>query len=192
MGVNINRIWEEFSVPLKRYIMKHVQDQHDAEDILQEIFCKITHSMSHLKNENKLQSWVYQITRNAIIDYYRSRKVVVVLPQMFESMIDESATEGGAADEITLCIRKMIDHLPDKYRQAIILTEFEGLTQKELADELGMSLSGAKSRVQRARKRLKDMLLECCHFEFDGLGHIIEYQHREKICCYCARDLHKE
>lgn len=192
MVVSINRIWEEFSIPLKRYIMKHVQDKHDAEDILQEIFCKIIHSMGYLENENKIQSWVYQITRNAIIDYYRSRKVVAALPQLFESRIDEFAVEGEAADEISLCIRKMIDHLPDKYRQAIILTEFEGLTQKELAEKLGLSISGAKSRVQRARKRLKNMLMDCCHFEFDRLGHIIEYQHKEKICCYCARDSHKE
>ena len=77
----------------------------------------------------------------------------------------------------------MIEGLPDAYREAIVLTEFEGLTQKELADRLGISLSGAKSRVQRARGQLKQMLLGCCQFEFDRRGGIIDCKPRVNNGC---------
>ncbi|HAH00091.1 MAG TPA: RNA polymerase subunit sigma-24, partial [Ktedonobacter sp.] len=70
-----------------------------------------------------------------------------------------------AVKELIPCIKTMVDSLPNDYREALYLTEYEGLTQRELADRLGLSFSGAKSRVQRAREKLKVMLLDCCHFE---------------------------
>ena len=72
-------------------------------------------------------------------------------------------------------IKAIIETLPQPYAQALILTEFEGLTQKELARRLDISLSGAKSRVQRARKMLKIKLTECCRIEFDSRGTIVGY-----------------
>jgi RNA polymerase sigma-70 factor (ECF subfamily) len=76
----------------------------------------------------------------------------------------------------------MIEELPDEYQVALRLTELEGLTQQELAARTGLSLSGAKSRVQRGRKMLREMLLACCHFEFDRHGKVIDY-YPECQCC---------
>ena len=104
----------------------------------------------------------------------------------------EPATEPAAAqdiqEEVIACLRPMIDDLPENYRQAIVLTEYEGLTQKEISQKLGLSLSGAKSRVQRAREKLKGTLLACCHFDFDRLGNILDYQPKEQTCRYCSED----
>jgi RNA polymerase sigma-70 factor (ECF subfamily) len=83
---------------------------------------------------------------------------------------------------LALSLRELIDELPEPYRQALILTEYQGLSQKQLAGQAGISLSGAKSRVQRAHDRLRDMLLSCCHFELDRRGHIVDYYER---CCCC-------
>jgi RNA polymerase sigma-70 factor (ECF subfamily) len=77
----------------------------------------------------------------------------------------------------------LISTLPAPYRDALVLTEFEGLTQKEMAERLGISLSGAKSRVQRGREQLKRMLLERCQFEFDRLGRIIDCKPRTRHAC---------
>jgi RNA polymerase sigma-70 factor (ECF subfamily) len=77
----------------------------------------------------------------------------------------------------------MLNCLPEKYRQALLLTEYRGMTQQEVAEHLGISLSGAKSRVQRAREKLKEELLNCCHFEFDRLGKIMSYHPK---CAACA------
>ena len=78
----------------------------------------------------------------------------------------------------------MIEGLPVKHREALKLTEYEGMTQKELAAKLGISISGAKSRVQRARAMLKDALMQCCHFELDRYGTVIDYHPR--TCSSCS------
>ena len=176
--------------PLKRFIAGRIKNEHDAEDILQNIFCKIHNSIDHLKVERKMRAWIYRIARNEIVDYYRHRKLMVELSELPEDM-EICETPGGAdhtVNEMASCLKAMLNHLPEKYREALVLTEFAGLTQKELGEKLGLSLSGAKSRVQRAREKLKVMLLECCHLEFDRMGNILDYRHRKNSCPYCAEN----
>ncbi len=79
----------------------------------------------------------------------------------------------------------MIDRLPDGYRQAIVLTEFEGLTQQQAAAQLGLPLPNLKSRVQRGRGRLKALLLECCRVDLDRRGGIASYEARDGLCQEC-------
>jgi RNA polymerase sigma-70 factor (ECF subfamily) len=88
-----------------------------------------------------------------------------------------------------------MERLPDKYKSAIELTEFEGLTQKEMGEKLGLSLPGAKSRAQRAKEKMKGLLHECCSFELDRYGTILEYQPKSKDspeCCGNPPDSSKE
>jgi hypothetical protein len=80
----------------------------------------------------------------------------------------------------------MIHSLPGPYREAILLTEFDGLSQVEMARRLGISVSGPKSRVQRGRRQLKNMLLDCCRFEFDRRGRVFDCQARRNDCPSCA------
>ncbi len=170
-------IWNQLSTRLRFFVLRHVADEAAAEDILQDVFLSIhSHALS-LRDEQKLQSWIYQITRNAIADYYRRRKPLVELSEALET------PDNGDEDlekQLIPCIRATVNHLPAKYRQVLLLTEFQGLTQQELANQLGLSLSGAKSRVQRAREQLKATLLECCQFDLDRHGTIIDYYPR---CC---------
>ncbi len=88
-------------------------------------------------------------------------------------------------ERLTPSINHFIEQLPEPYREAITLTELQGMKQKDLAVKLGISLSGAKSRVQRARKMLKDLFFECCHFEFDRYGTVIDYH--PIACCCCGQ-----
>jgi len=100
-------------------------------------------------------------------------------------MVPEESRENQAVRSLLPCILPLVERLPWPYRQALLLTEYEGLTQKELGQRLGLSLSGAKSRVQRARDQFRDLLLECCHFEFDRRGTIIDYHPN---CEFCATE----
>jgi RNA polymerase sigma-70 factor (ECF subfamily) len=177
-------VWKKFNNLLKQFILKRVRNEHDAEDILQDVFCKIHNSIHKLKDKDKLQAWVYQITRHTIIDYYRSRKVMAEPTEIPEDLVNEPIPS-TLNEDIAACLKPMMDDLPEKYRESIILTEVAGLTQKEMAEKLGLSLSGAKSRVQRGREKLKEVLLACCHFELDRLGNILDYQLKEQSCRYC-------
>jgi RNA polymerase sigma-70 factor (ECF subfamily) len=175
--VTTQQIWTDFSKALKQLITRRVPNPADAEDILQEVFQKIHRGLNTLKTDSKLQAWIYQITRNAIIDYYRQQKMVVELPETLEEETDEVEVHS-----IMACLKPIVENLPEKYRQALVMTEFEGVSQKALAESLGLSFSGAKSRVQRAREQVKEKLLQCCHLEFDRLGQIVEYRLREPGC----------
>ncbi len=184
MATTTHEIWSEFSDRLKRFIRKRVRHEPDADDILQDVFCKVHHRIAQLKDAEKLQAWVYQVTRHAIIDYYRRQHAAGESVEIPEDLAHEPSS-ASISDELVSCLKPMMDQLPEKYRQALTLTDLQGLRQKELAEKLGISLSGAKSQVQRAREKLKDMLLACCHFEFDRRGQILDYQPKEQTCRYC-------
>lgn len=188
MAISTDQIWQEFSDRLKLFILRRIRSEHDAEDILQDVFWKIHNNIDTLKQGDKLEPWIFQITRNTIIDYYRHQDkapsdISEIPDQEVEPVVAEDTPE-----DVVACLKPMIDDLPENYRQAIILTEYEGLTQKEMSQRLELSLSGAKSRVQRAREKLKGTLLACCHFEFDRLGNILDYQLKEQTCRYCSQD----
>lgn len=176
------RVWEEFHMPLQQFIRRRISDEDTAEDVLQDVFLKIHQHMDALKDVRKLESWIYQITRNAIIDAYRKLRHETTLEEAEALDLPEELPDDDIVSELLPSVRAMVRNLPEPDRQALVLTEYQGLTQKELAERMGLSLSGAKSRVQRAREKLKQQLLECCHFELDRRGHIIDYQPR----CHCC------
>jgi RNA polymerase sigma-70 factor, ECF subfamily len=179
MSPTLENIWNEFAVKLGEFIRARVSDPATAEDILQDVFVKIQARLDQLEDPAKLGSWLYLIARNAIIDHYRTRKQTIEIP---ESLPADPPADDEEVRGLIAAFRRMIDSLPEPYRDALVLTELEGLTQKELARRLGISLSGAKSRVQRGRRQLKQMLEDCCKFEFDRRGRIIECQPRSEKC----------
>ena len=178
--VTVEHAWTAFHVSLLQFIRRRVADQASAEDILQDVFLKVHTRIDTLKDADKLQGWLYQLTRNAIIDHYRRSRLTSSVSDDIPAF--ESGQEEDVAKQLVPSVKAMLADLPAAYREALLLTEYEGLTQKELAERLGLSLSGAKSRVQRARQQLKQMLLDCCHFEFDRRGAIIDYQPRCSCC----------
>ncbi|OVE81548.1 RNA polymerase sigma factor SigZ [bacterium M21] len=182
---NIEMVWQAYHSRLLSFIQSRVSDPTIAEDILQDVFIRINKRLDTLKEDSKLRSWIYQITRNAIIDYYRSHRESVEVPESL-SMPEEDMTDRIRA-ELGHCMRPMIDELPTIYREAILLSEIEGVTQKEVADKQGISLSGAKSRVQRGRGLLKEMLQACCHLDTDHRGKIVDYKAKGGDSCkHCS------
>jgi RNA polymerase sigma-70 factor (ECF subfamily) len=181
MIVASEQLWEQFSAPLQRFIRRRVRDPHSAEDILQEVFLKIHTRIDSLHQQDRVASWIYQITRNAIADYYRVQRPTAAVPETL--VAPDALVSDDVVQELLPCVAAMVHDLPDVYREALHLTEYQGLSQKQLSERLGISFSGAKSRVQRARAKIKEQLLACCHFQFDYAGRIIDYQPH---CACCA------
>jgi RNA polymerase sigma-70 factor (ECF subfamily) len=181
MTVASEQLWETFSTPLHQFILRRVSDPHSAEDILQDIFLKIHTRIDTLHQQDRVAAWIYQIARNAIADYYRAQRPISDLSEGL--VAPDAMPEEDVVRELLPCVTAMVDMLPDVYRVALRLTEYEGMSQKELSERLGISFSGAKSRVQRARGKIKQQLLDCCHFELDHMGRIIDYQPH---CACCA------
>lgn len=184
MSLSIETIYFDFDADLRRFLRSRLSDPAAIDDVLQETYLRIHRYSDSLRENNRLQSWVYQITRNALVDYYRRQREHVELPESL-AMPDNSDDDNLAAHELAGSMRRLIGCLPEKYQQALLLTEFEGLKQHELAAHLGLSLSGAKSRVQRAREKLKETLLDCCHVELDRRGQVLSYAPN---CAECVDD----
>ncbi len=144
-----------------------------VDDILQDVYLKIHHNIANLRDRTRLSSYVFRIARNAIHDHYRSSSRTTQLE--VEPVGETSEERFTPHSQVALGLRIMILTLPPKYTEALLLSEIEGYTQAEVARALNLSLSGAKSRVQRGRKLLKQALLDCCRFEFDRRGTIIDY-----------------
>jgi RNA polymerase sigma-70 factor (ECF subfamily) len=157
MTVVSEQLWETFNVPLQHFIRRRVPDPHSAEDILQDVFLKIHARIDTLHQQDRVAAWIYQIARNAIADYYRTQRPTSDVPETLAAPDD--LVDDDVVQELLPCVAAIVDALPEAYREALRLTEYEGLSQKALSERLGISFSGAKSRVQRARAKLKEQLL---------------------------------
>ncbi len=166
-------VWEAYRTKLHRFVLARVKDRTTAEDIVQDVLARAYARRDTLRDHRKLGPWLYQIARNAIVDHYRRHRPTEELPV---GLADREPDASGQAErELARCLTPFIEELPTHYRQAVMLAELQGLTQREVASKLGLSVSGAKSRVQRARRKLEAMLLECCRVEFDARGGVAGY-----------------
>lgn len=179
--------WRELRARLRGFVGRRVGNPEDAEDVVQEVFVRMHRSIGALSSAERLDAWAFRIARNAIVDRYRApnRRSDVVSTGAAAEAMDELAADGvggepsdDARAEMARCVAPMVRALPDGYRRAIELTDLTGLTQAAAAERLGLSLPGAKSRVQRGHARLRAMLLRCCEIETDRRGRVIAFETR--------------
>lgn len=167
-------IWNDFSTPLREFIRRRVRDAHTAEDLLQDVFVRVHGKLDSLTDNDRLTAWLYRIARNVIVDHYR-RAAHQELDGV-EVPDDSPQDDARLNRQVGACISRFVAHLPEDYREAVSLAELEDMPQREIARRIGLSLSGTKSRIQRGRRMLKSMLLDCCRFEFDRSGNVVEYE----------------
>ncbi len=198
MTKTTEELWQLVHDGLHAFIAKRVNDQWHVEDILQDVFVRVHRQIDSVSDPGRLIAWIYQITRNTIIDHYRKpgrqREIPSGLSAELEVLNEVSetltATHHGDADEprteLAACLRPMIERLSQDYREAVTLVEVDGLTQQAAANRMGLSLSGMKSRVQRGRAQLKQMLDDCCVIELDRRGGVIDYRSHSAKCDGCS------
>lgn len=167
-------LWFEFAAPLRAFLARRVPAGVDPDDVLQEVFLRMVRHLPTLRDAGRTEAWLYQIARNSLIDATRAwrRREALTEPIDIEAILDDTtpADVRSAEAELARCLTPFIGRLKAPYRAAIELTTVEGLSQIEAASRAGISVSGMKSRVQRARGQLKAMLLECCHVDLDARG----------------------
>lgn len=183
-AISSETLWHELNTDLMRFIRRRVSSEANAEDILQDVFLKIHRNLDQLGDDERVAPWVYRIARNQITDHYRNRdkdarlNEKVPIPEPHEDQLVISANQAVGS-----WLRLSIDRLDEPYREAVRLVELEGVSQRQAADQLGLSVSGAKSRVQRGRAHLRKMLHRCCEIERDRRGNVIDYERRKGTCC---------
>jgi RNA polymerase sigma-70 factor (ECF subfamily) len=183
---DVEAIWREFHDALLGLISRRVRSRETAEEILQDVMLRIHRNAAGVERADAVGAWVHTIARNAIADHYRSKSVRHELatggeiePEVVREPEDDPPDVRG---ELAACIAPLLRRLSPSFREALTLTDLEGVTQEEAAARVGLSLSGMKSRVQRARRQLKEVLVQCCEVELDVRGGVTSYRPRRGSC----------
>jgi RNA polymerase sigma-70 factor, ECF subfamily len=159
---------------LRGFLARRVSNEADVDDLVQEILLRVHQAAGQLSDETRIHGWIWQIARNAVIDHYRRGKVREVDIQNLD--LPSTDDRPDVEEIVESWLAPMIAALPQPYREAVQMSEIEGLSQAEVAQRLSISLSGAKSRVQRGRAKLREALVACCQFEFNRDGKIVGYR----------------
>ena len=186
-AVDAARVFEEFHESLLAFIARRVRDRETAEDILQDVMLRIHRHAGELEQASAVGAWVYQIARNAITDHYRRSAARPERPAGIgldgDEAVEPEPDENAARTEIASCLKPFLDELPAHHREALVLTELGELSQADAARRLGVSPSGMKSRVQRGRAQLRDMLVACCQISLDRRARVTSYEPRGSCGC---------
>jgi len=177
--VAVGQAWLEYRKQLLAFIRVRVETLEDAEDILNEVFSKLVKVASENKYPGNLAPWLYRVTKNSIVDYYRSKECIEQLPED----LAEEHEKADAIKVISRCLLPMIQALPENYQQPLMLSEIEGQKYKEVASELHLSLSAVKSRILRGRKLLYGSILACCEIRRDNRGKLVDYEVKSGSSC---------
>lgn len=186
MNSQTESMWPKLRKRVRAFIRSRVRDEHLVEDLVQETLLKVYRRISTLRESEKLTSWAMSIARRNVADAFRDQTAIseVALEESDTPVVD-SQTE-FFDNEILACVfTTLLDAIPEKYAYAVRRCDAEGVKQKRLAEELGLSFSAAKSRVQRGRLLMREKFLECCRLEFDGRGQIFDYQcAKPQVCVF--------
>jgi RNA polymerase sigma-70 factor (ECF subfamily) len=180
----VKGIWKSFDKSLYDLICKKVNHQDHCHDILQEVYIKIIKNIEKVERASNTKSYLLKMADNAVTDYYR-QKENKSNNELNEDILlaDENQFQDSSLQLADCCLRPMIESLDSKYKEALIMTELKGMTQKQYADKTGISLTNAKIRVHRARQKLKEVIQSCCTYNFDSYGNVLGREKNPVKCC---------
>jgi RNA polymerase sigma-70 factor, ECF subfamily len=174
--------WTETLDRIQAFVAARVDDRELAADITQDVIVRSIASGA-LERVDNPAAWLYRSARNAVIDHYRTRRNHASLDGLDAWPAEDVDDEPNEAmRELSRCLHPMLDQLSPAGRDALVRVDVDGQTQLRAARQLGLSLSGMKSRVQRARRDLKELLEQCCAVEVDRRGGVTDYRPVEGGC----------
>ncbi len=172
--------FERYRAAVTRYIRYLVRNAADAEDLAQEVFLRAHFNRETLRDEQAMESWLFQIATHASIDRMRQRA------RAAEREADKPAEDLHIADqsqpsaltvvqqsEMSACVQKYVASLSDSYKAVLLMHDADGLTAVEIAELLNLPLTTVKMRLHRARRQLQAALNDACAFGGDERGVLI-------------------
>lgn len=173
-GSCLTTAWHRHEAELRGWLRSRLGNRHDADDLLQETFLKALRQDSKFCAIENARAWLFEVTRNALADRLRVKRETLELPEELAAETEESE----AVDSLAACLPRALAELSEEDRDALTCCDLENMNQADYARQHGLTLPAVKSRVQRARKRLREHLTQVCQVRFDAAG---------KICCFVPR-----
>jgi len=170
-ALSFEGVAQEMSNPLRRYLERLTGNHSTAEDLLQETMVKISRGLPGFEGRSSVKTWAFSIATRVATDHFRrptSKALIVAFDETAEpEALNPDIRDRLVIDEMSACVRGVIDGLPGDFRTALVLHDLEGLTAAQVAEVAGCSLASAKIRIHRARRRLKQALEDECKFYRD-------------------------
>lgn len=183
MNGQAEAIWREHRDELRGFLLKRVRASVEVDDILHEVFLKMLANIGAVRRLDRVRAWLFSVARNAVADYYRSRRPT---QELDENLLPCAEPDEDLFKDVGPSLRLMLEALPENMREVLVMADLGGMRQAEVAQRLGISLPAAKSRILRGRRRIRQMIEACCQLEFDAEGRIMDYTVRpgnKHGCC---------
>ncbi len=180
--------WAETLDRVRAFVAARVGDTELAADITQDVVVRSIASGA-LERINNPVAWLYRSARNAVIDHYRTRRAHEPIDET-DRWPDPSPSDdepNDATRDLARCLQPLLHELSPTARDALARVDLDGQTHRQAAGQLGISVPGMKSRVQRARRQLKGLLEQCCAVQLDRAGAVSAYQ-PTTTACGCSGD----
>ena len=174
------QVWTLYNEDVKRFIFSKIKDEQVTDDLLQETFIKVHTKLDTLQQQGKIKSWVFTIARYTVLDFFRSNNLTQELSD-YNIIADEESNEHNEKD----CLQGILKTLSKKYRDPLFLSDIKGIKQREVASQLKLKLPTLKSRIQRARKMIKEGYVKCCDFKINNKGHLVGEIKDKEDCEVC-------
>ena len=174
--------WRRLDAVLRRFFARRVADPELRADLVQLVLLRVVERGEQLREDERLEAWVFRIARNTLVDHHRRHRPQDPLPEL---QAPEPEPENLAPRVLGAWLREQIAGLEPRYSEVLELTDLRGHSQREAAAALGLPYSTVKSRVQRGRERLHAELLGCCAVEVDARGRITDFE-RRAVCVPCG------
>jgi len=177
------QVWLAMRKQLAGFFRRRVADEHTVEDLVSETFLRVHAALDSVQDEDRIDAWVWRIARGVLVDHRRrARSEELESPEGVEQQDGEAANFNAEVN--SWLAEYLAKQLPEEQREAVELSDVQGLTQPAIAQRLGLSLTATKSRVQRGRQRLRELVASCCHLEFDSHENVVGYRRRSSgTCC---------
>ena len=166
---NINDTVQEFYDYLKAFLYKRVSNNELAEDIVQDVMLELVKAHQKRQEVSNMKAWLFQVTRNTLSKHFKNNPNLIQEDWDAEFEFEDNFSKVVTEDYII----PMIGLLPKEYGEPLLMSDIKNIPQKEIAETLNLSLTNTKARIQRGRKKLRDLFTECCHLEFDRNGDFI-------------------
>ncbi len=176
--------WAALVEEVRRYVRRRVDAPDVVDDLVQEVFVRVHDRAEQLREGDKLAAWIGRIAAHVVVDHYRRSGRQVPLEDEPVQVPDEDA--GPDMGPLLAWVATSVNNLEPAYRDVLRLTELQGMTQRQAAQVLGLSLTAVKSRVRRGRAKVEQAVHECCHVELDARGGVVDYAPRNRCQTACC------